>query len=249
VSRATIAPLHPPAPLAQSKPFPLPPCAKEMLFSQLISSLHFPLIMIWSRASCPGPVKPELHPGQSWPELVAPQRAKGQTILCCGRLGVQRLSLPPRPLFSVGVTSQMGLFCSVCTSLAAASLLLLCRGTSCLWRGGLGGTRSPRLCLTCGGEGTPRGDVAESEKESPKPGTPPESSGSSSRVIFVALWMKTKRVVFHPQPETSWRADPHSSSLVSRGGALGPSQGQQVNPVKQQACFQPRWLPRGVEMC
>ena len=38
---------------------PLPTHAKEMLFSRLISSPRFPLITLWSRASCPGPAKPE----------------------------------------------------------------------------------------------------------------------------------------------------------------------------------------------
>lgn len=110
----------------------------------------------------------------------------------CGQLRVQRLSLPPYLLFFWGGCNIPGRAVVVFAPSwwLGACLLLRCRGTSCIWRGGLGGTRCPRLCLVCGGWGTPRGDIAESEKEGPKPRTPLESSDSSSRIIFMALWIK-----------------------------------------------------------
>lgn len=139
---------------------------------------------------------------------------------------------------------------SVCTQLVLRNLsaplvqkyflLLVCRSR---W------DNVPQLCLACGGWGTPRDNVAESEKEGPKPGTTPESSNSSSRIIFMAVWLKNETFVFYPQPKTSQRADPHSSPLLTWGRALGWSQGQQVNPLKWWACLQPCRLPRCPWVC
>ena len=147
-----------------------------------------------------------------WAELAGAHRTtEGQQAhhFVLWATGGPALELTPLPTFFGGCNIPGGAVVVFAASWWLGTCLLLrCRGTSCIWHGGLGGTWSPRLHLACSGGGTPRGDVAESEKEEgPKPGTSPESSNSSAWIIFMALWMKNKRFVIYPQPETSRRAD------------------------------------------
>lgn len=89
-----------------------------------------------------------------WAELAGDRRtAEGQQAnnFVLWTTGGPAFELTPLPTFLGGCNIPGGAVLTFAPSWWLGTCLLLrCRSTSCTWCGGLGGTRSPRLCLAGG---------------------------------------------------------------------------------------------------